>query len=41
MFLFSNDLSLTIRRLPVISKKNCLFSRAKILKLSKEGKYLQ
>ena len=38
MFLFSDGLSLIIRRLSLISNKNFLFSYAKMLKLSKEGK---
>ena len=36
--LFSNGLSIIIRRLSLISNKNFLFSRAKMLKLSKEDK---
>ena len=41
MFLFSGGLSLIIRRLSLISDKYFLFSWVKILKLSKESKYLQ
>ena len=41
MFLFSDVLSLIINRLSVISNKCLLYSRAKILNLSKEGKMLQ
>ena len=40
MFLFSDGLSLMISRLSLISDKHFLFSWAKILKLSKEGKTL-
>ena len=36
--LFSNGLSIIIRRLSLISNKNFLFSRAKMLKFSKEDK---
>ena len=41
MFLFRDGLSLMIIRLSVISNKYFLFSWAKTLKLSKEGKKLQ
>ena len=41
MFLFNDGLSLMISRLSLISNKYFLFSWAKTLKLSKEGKKLQ
>ena len=41
MFLFSDGLSLIISRLPLISIKYFLFSWAKIMKVSREGKKLQ
>ena len=41
MFLFNDGLSVMISRLSLISNKYFLFSWAKTLKLSKEGKKLQ